>query len=462
MSRLKITDLGKCVAKSGLLPETASYFINYLQSNKEVLLSYLPTSIPAEKWAENLERMPDEYATKMDLAFIISHLCFSSPEYEETQTPKQRFLPYMLSYNEHESDRVKRLEGILVIRPWDENISSVNAADIATDFAMGVPLSILENRYENLSGGMIHNMLRDHAAHLSGLADILDGLTPPLKEKNRVALAISSPDEQQRRLLRRLSRLIRQFIRQVKSGVPEDVLWMRELKTNTGKPVLSRNAILNLKDQSITTLEDLLDEGKKDGFHQAMNAAKITNLERDRIVLAAHNLRSKKTQFAKERLVRQLGGCGNIIGVYFDSLKTEFEDAIEQCFECLGISVIERDGNGKNRFPDFVIDLNAGVNVVLECKSKENGNAVTLREATDVGGKAVTHGLNRNHMVTVCQPYASTDVPRKIDTAGDLSVVNAKDFALAMGALKQERISMEQFYNWLTTPGQPRIEDLFH
>lgn len=64
-------------------------------------------------------------------------------------------------------------------------------------------------------------------------------------------------------------------------------------------------------------------------------------------------------------------------------------------------------------------------------------------------------------MVTVCQQYVSTDVPRLIERASDLSVVNAEELAVAMSYLKLGFISNERFATWLTTPGQPRIDELF-
>ena len=63
-------------------------------------------------------------------------------------------------------------------------------------------------------------------------------------------------------------------------------------------------------------------------------------------------------------------------------------------------------------------------------------------------------------MITVCQKYVGTDVPRQIEAEANFSVINAEDIALAMAFLKAKRITSNRFVGWLTTPGQPRAEEL--
>ena len=52
-------------------------------------------------------------------------------------------------------------------------------------------------------------------------------------------------------------------------------------------------------------------------------------------------------------------------------------------------------------------------------------------------------------------------MPRLIELKANLSVINAEDMALAMAYLKSNTIVPERFVTWLTTPGQPRVEELF-
>jgi len=60
----------------------------------------------------------------------------------------------------------------------------------------------------------------------------------------------------------------------------------------------------------------------------------------------------------------------------------------------------------------------------------------------------------------VCQPYVATDVSRKIETSDRLTVVNAEDLAEALVRLHLKKLDPGRFLNWITTPGQPRYEEL--
>ena len=248
-------------------------------------------------------------------------------------------------------------------------------------------------------------------------------------------------------------------------GVPEDVLWMRELRGQNGTKLMSRAVVMALRRHGLTTLEDILDGGRKDRFHQAMNMVNADKVQRDEIRTASGLLRSSRTETRRDRIRKQLPECDNFICSFFDGREIEFEEYLNDCLECVGIRVVARDNNdGPSRFPDFVLEIEGSEGldtVVLECKSKNASGEVNLGEATDVGGKALVHGLNRSPMVTVCQPYVSTDVPRNLKTSNDLSVVNAEDLAYALAALKLNNITAQRFKSWLTTPGQPTIDELF-
>ena len=248
-------------------------------------------------------------------------------------------------------------------------------------------------------------------------------------------------------------------------GVPEEVTWMRELIGQNHNRLLSRAMVMSLHAHNIKTLEDILDGGQRDRFHQAMNAVGADNLHREQIHLAAQAQRRTRTESRLDRIRKQLPECGNLVGHFFASRGIVFKEYLNNCFECVGFKVRARDSDsGQPRFPDFVISLDdedEGKEIVVECKSKDGYEEVDLTSATDVGGKAATHGLNHNPMITICQPYVSTNVPRQLKTASNLAVVNGEDLALALAALKLEKITLQRFKNWITTPEQPTIDDLF-
>lgn len=170
MASLAATSLGKAVARSGLLPKTAARFLAYLDSKKEEFVELLAVGSGLQEEGARDEQALDRLNS--DLGFVMLHWCYSSPEFGEDGVVARRFLPYPLG-DRRESERAERLERYLAVRPWDSNVYAVNAADISTDWISGMPLVALEDRFENLRGGMIWDMHRTAASQLSGLADIL-------------------------------------------------------------------------------------------------------------------------------------------------------------------------------------------------------------------------------------------------------------------------------------------------
>ena len=82
------------------------------------------------------------------------------------------------------------------------------------------------------------------------------------------------------------------------------------------------------------------------------------------------------------------------------------------------------------------------------------GDAVTFNDATDVLRKAGVNGYRDAFKVTVCQPYISPDVPRKLGNCSDLCVVNAEDLAEAFVRIRTGQVTVAAFFDWLSRPGQ--------
>ena len=459
MANISATSIGKAVARSGLLPRTAAHFLAYLNSKRDEFIELLtPRSGPEGADVDDEQRLDHLNA---ELGFIMFHWCYSSPEFGDDEVEARRFLPYPLG-DRRESSRAARLERYLEAHPWDSNVYAVNAADISTDWILGESLAILEDRFESLRGGMIWDMHRTAASHLSGLADIL---TASLSSKS----AGSSPDTffeasgDLKQILYRLNRRIRQYSLQVSSGLPEDILWMAGVLGPDRRPLLPRRLAMALRKEGMNRLEDLLDRGRTDVLMRALNEVGHSRDQVAEIRAAAEHGRRDRTNRYRERVEKRLPNCGNVAANFFESQGLEFEDVLEQCLECLGVEIVERDGSKqhKPRFPDFVVRLWSGDKVVIECKSAHDDKDIKLSDATEVAGKAAPHGLAKQHLITVCQKYVSTDVPRQIEAGSNLSVINAEDMALAMAYTKSGTISAQRFESWLTTPGQPRIEELF-
>ena len=458
MPNLFVTDVGRAVARSGLLPKTAAHFLNYFRSNIDALEELLRCATAVDSMEERWVLL-DQF--NADLGFILFHMCYSSPEFGNEDIVARRFLPYPLA-ERRESERAIRLQRYLAVQPWDRDVLAVNAADISTDWILGMPLSDLENRYESFRGGMIRDMLRTAGSHLGGLADILAAATSSGDgdtQSNAFAWCLGN----QRAMMLRIIRRVRQYALQSLAGIPDDILWMVDVVDANGDRLIPRRLAMDLRNSGLRRLEDLLDRGRTNIFIQVMGRAQEARAQIERIRQATERVRLERTERNRARIERRLPDCEALVSRYFLTHGKEFEKSLEDCLRCLGIRIVGRDDDdqSKPRYPDFVLKDESGNIIVVECKSSENGKDIGLTAATDVGGKAALHAFAMNHLVTICQKYVSTDVPRKIEAQANLSVINAEDMGLAMAYLKSRTISMGRFINWLTTPGQPRVEELF-
>ena len=326
---------------------------------------------------------------------------------------------------------------------------------------LGAPLAELEQRFQGLRGGMIREMLRTTASHMSGVSDILAaaaGISGQAMKRGALAWI----DADARKTVRQVVRRLRLYALQSIVGVPDDILWMLDVTSADAQPLLRRSLALSLRQVGVSTIEALLDRGRTDDLIAGLKKSNTSPEIIPRLRQAVQRVRLERTGAHKGRILKRLGDCAGLVDGFFADRDTAFEDRLHACFDCLKIAVKARDDEPRKRprFPDFVIELSDDTDVVVECKSS-TGADINLTQATDVGGKAAAHGLNDKHMITVCQQYVGSDVPRLIESAKNLSVVNAEDLAVALAYLKTGTITKERFTTWLTTPGQPQIEELF-
>ena len=458
MHRLSVTSLGRAVAKSALLPRSAAFFLAYFRRNLHSLLRLLDRedfqALDEVERREAFERLDE------DLSYVLFHLCYSSPEFGDDSSGARRFLPYPVG-DRRESERAERLQEYLVVNPWDRNMLAANAADISTDWILGTPLGELEGRFFRLRGGMVRDMLRTAASHLGGVADILGAGKGGGNASEKGAA--SWPGRSERRQLLRLVRRIYQYASQAVVGLPEDVLWMASVVDADGQNLIGRSLAMELRRRDIRRVEDLLDKGRTNVLMDVVGRDSQGRIHMGRLREAAERSRIERTSWCRERILKRLRNCERLVYGYFDSFGSEFEARLEKCFGCLGLTILSRDDgkNRKPRFPDFVVQMDDDTTVVIECKSSPVGKDIDLGGATEVGGKAALHGLSSNHLVTVCQRYVSSDVARQIESDANISVINAEDFGLGMAYLKSETVDRGRFIDWLTTPGQPRVEEMF-
>lgn len=456
VSKIVVTDLSRAIARSGLLPSTAQFFIAYLKAHTSELTKLLPRA------GVSKDGVPLELGKEFDpndAAFVLIHLCFTSPEFGGGGISARRNIPFQLG-DRRDSVRAPKVDAFLAVRPWDRDVLAVNATDLTIEWICGVSLIDLEARFGRLRSGVLRDMYRTLVGHLTGFADILVGMVVA-SDAGKLGSDYAWVAKE-RGILFRVIRRARQIARSVVHGVPEEVLWLAELADANNRGLCRRPEVVAFYKRNLRALEEVVDPGRKTDLIDALKEAR-TNPERWKIIRAgAMQYRSERTERRKASQIRRLGkDCEKTVVDYYAKRGVPFETVLDSCIRALSIKILDRDDESKKgkSFPDFVIELD-GKKVVLECKSSDGAADISLGEASEVFKKAGIHNFNTEPLVTVCQPYAATDVPRKIEASDRLTVVNAEDLAEALVRLHSRKLDQGRFLNWLTTPGQARYEEL--
>lgn len=435
---LRVTNVGRAVARSGLLPSTVNELLLFL-STKVSELTALMTSC-AESELDDSD----------DFAFVLIHAAYSSTEYSRSRI-QRRFLPYQLLTVEMTGPQVALRN--LLFQPYQAD--AVNAAVLARRWISGVPMRNLEAALD-IRSGVLTAMFADAANILRGLADVLYSTT---SAQSAGELPTSVPAHATASLSTIIAS-IRRIASRLDVGLPDDVLWMRGL-TLEGVPVLARGEIMLLRQAGMVSPSDLLDPGK---FPQLLNAfgprSNASLASAQSVQQATRTWRLEERDRLIESQRRRLPPeCRDVLLRFYRARETEFERVLEEVWNCFGIVVEAKDDGTLTSFPDFIVSP-MSQQLAVECKSKTVGEAVTFNDATDVIRKAGVNGYNSAFKVTVCQPYISPDVPRKLTNCSDLCVVNADDIAEAFVRLKCGKITQQDFADWIGRPGQALRENL--
>ena len=439
---LHVTLTGRAVGKSGLLPSTAFEFLGFL-SRKAEFLDTLASSC-ARSALDDCD----------DFAFVMLHAAYNSTEYERAEIVR-RYLPYQLLASPLNGPQ-GRVHSLLFEHSGSD---ALNAAVLAWRWIRGTETRDLESVLE-IRSGVLMGMFADASNILRGVADILFAATSARSVGERPL----NIDEKTVPLLRKLLAAIRLIAIRLDTGLPDDVAWMRTLSGqgsnagNTGarQTLLSRQQIILLREASFQAPSDILDSGRFPELLTALGPRSAVNrqLAQD-LQHATRNWRVEERGRLIENQKKRLPvECRNVLLRYYRAKEIEFEEVLEEVLSCFGINVDARDDGTISSFPDFIIKPIPPPVFAIECKSKTVGDVVTFNDATDVIRKAGVNGYSEAFKVTVCQPYISPDVPRKLGNCSDLCVVNAEDLAEAFVRIRTGELTKLGFFDWLSRPGQ--------
>ena len=448
---LTVTVLGEAVARSGLKPETAIYFIEGLARLGEPLGELLP-----REGAEDREN---------DLVFILAHAALASPEYGLSGGSATRNINWRVTRpNLVSNPFATRLDPILFARPWMGDVGAANGALLLTDWASGAARQEIEARVGTVRLGTVQGMARDAAWILTGIAEIVFAVTAPALADEIKPAALRPPTASV--AARRLARAIRRQAARISAGLPSDILWAMSLDLQDRPRRLSRSHLLGLRAHGLVRSIDLMDgaqnaDAARRSALDAVSNPRLANLVRE----AAKRWKIDDRDYCRKIHLRRAAtlGATEIVEALYSARGDAFETAFAALLDYLAIPHEKLDGPGKIGHPDFVIRIEDYPGIVAELKTKASENdVVPFNAATEVLGASELIGLRHNPCLTVCNPGVEPSVPRLIEACGRLCVVEACDFVEASLRLREGGLSRAEFYNWLTTPGIALREDLPH
>lgn len=451
-SKISVTSFGLAVARSGLKPETAVYFINGLLSVGTSLLALLPGDGRA--------------GNEDDLCFVFAHAALSSPEFTYDGGAPTRTVGWRVSKpGVVRNPFATRLDSLLLNRPWQADPSAANGALLLANWSAGLPRTDVLSQVPGVRLGTIQGLARDAAWILTGVSEVIRAVTSSIlaEESKPEPLRANPPGAE---LVRALSRSARRSALRISSGLPPDVLWLTSLDLPGQRKRLTRPEILKLRQSGMGRPQALMngdadaDEKRKAALSAPDNPG-LANQVRD----AARRWKAAERESARKvhekRSTR--AGMWNFIEPLYARTGVGLEAAFEEALACVAIRCEKLDLPGTRGRPDYLMHVEQFSPVVVEIKSKESsGDLVGLNGAMEVLAASEIIQMGRNFCVTLCSPGVDPSVAGEIENCKRLSVLEIADLAEAIIRIKEGTLSHADFYNWLTVPGIAQREDLPH
>lgn len=447
---ISVSTFGLAVARSGLKPETAMFFIDHLLRKAAQLSELLP--------------FEDDEGREDDFLFVLAHAALLSPEYGTDGGKATRYVNWRVGRpNLVQNPFADRLGDMLIERQLGGNPGAANGALLVASWASGMPRVDVENLVSGVRLGTVQSLARDAAWILSGISDIISEVTSPtIADELRPLSLRQNPDLNSS--IRQLVRSLRRQSTRINAGLPSDVLWMTGMELPGPRRRLSRAQILSLRAAMLTRPLDLMNGDPV--FDQRRRAA-LGGIENpavaNRVRAAATSWKVQDRTYTRQIHNRRAVTVGaiDIIGNLYDNRGDELEGAFSSAMEFIGFQVEALDLPGRQAYPDFRISLNDLPPIVVEVKSKvSDTDLVGLNSSTEVLAASELIGMAGNFCITLCNPGVQPNVPSLIERCGRLCVIEVSDLAEALLRLCEGRLSLDGFYNWLTTPGVALSEDL--
>ncbi len=404
------TPIGKAVAQSGLLPTTAVSLLQVLSANAAALDSEFERYVPA-----------------------LIYLVCACPEFSSARP--SRFLPYPVGKTPVNSTGFLTAQPLL--SPLDRTDNRTNqCAHAVILFCQGEPERSIKHQ-TNIPSGQLHRLAIDVAWIFDGLRKIAS--VPELGYPQTLTNQLSM------------------LARRVQWGTPAEALDMLRVAQKEGVPGFGRQRAIALLQQGIETFDQLLASAKE------KLASVLGNEHRTNALISAvsHCLGFRNDRFRKvhTELATKLG-LAALVEHCASALGEDYEVAAKNLLEIESKwKVIVVDDGKKQNVPDLLLTFGSR-SALIECKTTTKKPPLLKKEeAFAVLQKALDYDKSM-HRVTLGKPGFDEHSKKKVQAAKDVSLIEHEFFVEGMLRVAAGKVSAEEFFNWLTTPGLVEIDRL--
>ncbi|MGZ8195180.1 MAG: DEAD/DEAH box helicase [Methylosarcina sp.] len=446
---ISVTPVGKAIGFSGLLPETGIFLLNYVVAKSERLVQYLPK--------------PDNPGDMYRFAYLLFCSCFSSPEFRPYKgKPASRFLPWPLDKERLFNADIYRDD--LPEPIWYADIFPVNGAKLSMDWVEGAEIVKLEKSLPYLSAGMLREMFRNLVWALQGFSAIITA-SADLTVHNSCRPKVLRNADDKIELLKKLPRVIQRLSVRVAEGLPDDALWLTSLNTPDANFRLFRHEIILLRKLGYSTPEYVVlntPEAKEARLKAFAKVKPTPHNKANWLQEACRDWKLNQRKRTADKHLKRARSCANnaLVGAYYNKKGNEFEQVFEEILNVLNIKFEKLDDKTKTGAPDYLVLLTDSPALIIELKSKQGDGLVDYNRATEVLAASEIHGHKDTFCVTLCHPGVDPSVPMVIASCGRLSVVESHDLGEALLRICEGKLTQNQLWHWLASPGQALIADL--
>jgi helicase len=449
---LTATMFGVSVARTGLKPATARWFLERLFSKSETLCTLVADG----------QGNGDEDG----LSFILCHAALTCPEYDRTGGRQTRFLHWRIDQNGLAPNAWARTyDANLFTRPWTAIPAAANGALLLTAWASGRSRIETEALVNGVRLGVIQNLARDVSWILTGAAEIIGRITAPSLAEEVLPDVIRG-DVSALAGLRRLARTLRRQAIRIAFGLPADVMWMAGLEQEGPRARLTRSEIIALRGAGVVTPLDLMrgDEQADQARRTALSTVGTGDAgASSRLRAAARSWKVKERHHCQklhERRTSEIDG-GDLVRRLYSAKGTGLEAVLEEAFHRLGNPLTRLDTGRVPGRPDHLLEIAELPAIVVEIKTRDaEDQFVGLGGATEVLAASELMGRGEDFCLTICSPSVDPSVPGLIEGCGRLCVVEISDLCDALVRALRGELSLTDLHNWLTTPGIAVMGDL--